>query len=122
MDWIVAKQKDFFVGRRSHRRPDMLRADRRQLVGLLPEDPGLRLVEGVQIIDTPALESGSRTLGHVTSSYDSTALGRPFALALVASGAELVGRSVGVLVGDEVAPALVTGTVFYDPEGKRRDG
>ena len=35
--WIVSKKKDF-VGKRSFRRPDTSRPDRRQLVGLLPLD------------------------------------------------------------------------------------
>jgi len=35
MSWIVSKKKDF-VGKRSFRRSDTSRPDRRQLVGLLP--------------------------------------------------------------------------------------
>src|SRR5690606_19806320 len=37
MDWIVSKKKDF-LGRRSLTRPDMLKPDRKQLVGLMTED------------------------------------------------------------------------------------
>src|SRR5205823_6241997 len=37
MSWIVSKQKDF-VGKRSLRRPDTARPDRKHLVGLLPHD------------------------------------------------------------------------------------
>jgi sarcosine oxidase subunit alpha len=57
-------------------------------------------------------------LGHVTSSYDSVALGRPFALALVRGGRDRIGET---LYGDGVA-AEVVGPVLYDPEGARRDG
>src|SRR5439155_18940645 len=35
MDWIVSKTKGDFVGRRSLSRPDTVRSDRKQLVGLL---------------------------------------------------------------------------------------
>ena len=54
MDWIVAKSKDF-LGRRSLARADTARADRKQLVGLLTEDPKDVLPEGAQIVaDAPA--------------------------------------------------------------------
>jgi sarcosine oxidase subunit alpha len=120
MSWIVSRKKDFFIGRRSHRRPDMLREDRRQLVGLLPEDPSLRLPEGAQlIVDGP---DRTRTAGHVTSSYDSGTLGRTFALALLEGGHGRMGETVRVAFGGRVAAATVTETVFYDPEGRRRDG
>jgi sarcosine oxidase, subunit alpha len=112
MDWIVSNQKRDFVGKRSFARADTARADRKQLVGLLPER---RLVEGTQIVAAPG---ETAMLGHVTSSYDSVALGRPFALALVRAGRGLIGETVycdGV-AAEVVAPAL------YDPEGARRDG
>jgi sarcosine oxidase subunit alpha len=120
MGWVVSKKKDFFVGRRSHQRADNLRPDRRQLVGLLPEDPELLLPEGAQVVlgGEPPL----RTAGHVTSSYASGALGRTFAMALVAGGHGRMGETVLVPLGDRMARATVTSTVFYDPEGERRDG
>jgi sarcosine oxidase subunit alpha len=61
-------------------------------------------------------------LGHVTSSYDSAALGRTFALALVRSGRERVGETLYVPVGDQVVPVTVTESVLFDKEGARRDG
>ena len=57
-------------------------------------------------------------LGHVTSSYDSVALGRPFALALVESGRDRIGETV---YADGIAAQIVD-SVLYDPEGARRDG
>jgi sarcosine oxidase subunit alpha len=120
MSWVVSKKKDFFVGRRSHRSLDSQRPDRRHLVGLLPADPQFRLPEGAQIVH----EDGQvrRTAGHVTSSYTSEALGRTFALALLAGGHERLGETVVVSLGDTTVEATVTSTVFYDPEGLRRDG
>ena len=38
MDWIVNLSKGDFIGRRSLRRSDLVRTDRKQLVGLLPDD------------------------------------------------------------------------------------
>jgi sarcosine oxidase subunit alpha len=91
---------------RSFSRSDTARADRRQLVGLLPAE---RLEEGAQLVPGP---------GHVTSSYVSAALGRPFALALLARGRERIGETVHA---DGVAAEVVE-SVLYDKEGARRDG
>jgi sarcosine oxidase subunit alpha len=120
MGWVVSKTKPFFVGRRSHERPDTCRDDRRQLVGLLPHDPGERLVEGAALLSDP---DGRRGEGHVTSSYRSAALGRTFALALLERGRARHGETIHVTTAaGATTPARVTGTVFYDPDGRRRDG
>jgi len=39
MDWIVSKKKYDFIGKRSLYRSDTIREDRKQLVGLLTDDP-----------------------------------------------------------------------------------
>lgn len=127
MSWAVSKKKADFVGKRSFTRSENNRPDRKQLVGLLPVDPGTRLPEGAQVVDTdqlPEPSSGTpvRMLGHVTSSYQSAALERTFALALVRSGHERVGETLHVPVEDELVPVTVTESVLYDKEGARRDG
>jgi sarcosine oxidase, subunit alpha len=116
MDWAVSRRKDF-LGRRSFQRADTARADRKQLVGLLPEDPAELLPEGAHLVD-----GDGRPLGHVTSSYRSAILDRTFALALVSSGRERHGQVLDVPLGRRVAPVRVGEPVFYDPEGARRDG
>jgi sarcosine oxidase subunit alpha len=110
---IAAGQKRDFVGRRSLGRADMLRADRKQLVGLLAPEV---LEEGAQVVgDGPSL-------GHVTSSYWSEALGRPIALALVAGGHARIGRVMHVPMGDRTIAVRVTDPVFYDKAGERLHG
>ncbi|MFF9040408.1 sarcosine oxidase subunit alpha family protein [Streptomyces sp. NPDC014892] len=123
MSWVVSKQKDF-VGKRSYSRPDTSRTDRKQLVGLLPSDRTTRLPEGTQLVAPDAtLETVPvPMLGHVTSSYHSPALGRPFALALVADGQARKGQTLLAPVGEELVPVEVTDFVLYDPEGTKRDG
>ncbi|WP_216206492.1 2Fe-2S iron-sulfur cluster-binding protein [Amycolatopsis aidingensis] len=123
MSWAVSKKKADFIGKRSFTRAENLRPDRKQLVGLLPERPEVVLPEGAQIIESahpPAPPVGM--LGHVTSSYDSAALGRGFALALLRSGRERIGQTLYVPLGEEVVPVTVAESVLFDKEGARRDG
>ncbi len=135
LEWAFSARTDF-VGKRSLRRADTARQDREQLVGLLPEDTGHVLAEGAQIVaDPPAVHrpdgdgpSAVRSrapvpmLGRVTSSYESAALGRSFALALLRGGRGRHGERLYVVHLDQAVPVLVTDPVFYDKEGARRDG
>ena len=121
MDWVVSRSKSF-IGARSHRRSDGARPDRRQLVGLLPEDPDERLPEGAQLVGDPEAAVPVPMLGHVTSSYRSAALGRTFALALIKGGRERMGETLYAPLPGGVIAATVCEPVFYDPEGRRRDG
>ncbi|MBL8338978.1 MAG: sarcosine oxidase subunit alpha, partial [Rhodoferax sp.] len=120
MAGMVSKTKDF-LGRRSLTRSDTARSDRKQLVGLLTDDPNLVLPEGTQLTDKAA---GAPTpvpmLGHVTSSYYSPTLKRSIAMAVVRSGHQRMGQKVNAaLVDGRHVAATVTSTVFYDPEGKQ---
>ncbi|HZP90780.1 MAG TPA: glycine cleavage T C-terminal barrel domain-containing protein, partial [Actinomycetota bacterium] len=123
MDWIVNPSKGDFVGRRSLRRADLLRPDRKQLVGLLPSDPQALLPEGAQLVLEDVGRVPMRMVGHVTSSYRSAALGRTFALALLERGSERHGRTVFAPLPEGTIAATVTSPVFWDPEGVRlREG
>jgi sarcosine oxidase, subunit alpha len=122
MSWIVNGAKGDFIGRRSLRRADTMRPDRKQLVGLLPEDPQALLPEGAQLVEEDTGSIPMRMVGHVTSSYRSAALGRTFALALVERGRERLGDRVFAPLPEGTIAATVTEPVFYDPEGTRRDG
>ncbi|MFE7275511.1 sarcosine oxidase subunit alpha family protein [Streptomyces sp. NPDC057623] len=123
MSWVVSRQKDF-IGKRSYSRADTSRTDRKQLVGLLPGDRTTRLPEGTQLVapDVSLETVPVPMLGHVTSSYHSPALGRPFALALVADGRARIGQTLLAPVGEDLVSVEVTDFVLYDPEGTRRDG
>jgi len=118
---MVARDKDF-LGRRSLARPDIARADRKQLVGLLPENPEQVLPEGTQLVATADAAPPVAMIGHVTSSYFGGRIGRSFALALVANGRARYGQTVWATLAERTVAARVCPTVFYDPEGRRRDG
>ncbi len=121
MDWIMAKGKDY-IGRRSLTRSDTSREDRKQLVGLLTENPAEVLPEGGQVVADARASVPVPMLGHVTSSYFSAFLGRSIAMALVKDGRKRMGERVEVPLADgRVMPALISGSVFVDPEGARQN-
>jgi sarcosine oxidase subunit alpha len=117
--WAIGKTKPDFVGKRSLTRPDMLKTDRKQLVGLLTSDPKTVLEEGAQIVLDPNQTLPMKMVGHVTSSYWSATLGRSIALAVIEGGRARQGETVHVPMPGGVHTATVTGPVFVDPENKR---
>jgi sarcosine oxidase subunit alpha len=119
LDWAIGKTKKDFVGKRSLTRPDMLADNRKQLVGLLTDNPAIVLEEGAQVTDSANPAIGSSALGHVTSSYHSAALGRSIALALVAAGRSRIGARLHVPMPGGAVGVAIVGPVFYDKEGAR---
>jgi len=121
MDWIVKKNGDF-IGKRSLFRSDTVRADRRQLVGILTEDPEEVLEEGSHIVakrNEP--QPPVPMLGHVTSSYYSPNVGRSIALALVESGGTRIGdRLFATKGGLPTVPVRVTETDFISLKEKKQ--
>jgi sarcosine oxidase subunit alpha len=123
MSWIVRRDDSDFVGRRSLARPDTARTDRKHLVGLLPNDRATLVREGAQLTEPRgAIEPPVPTLGHVTSSYRSAPLGRPFALAMLRAGRERIGDTVEASSPAGPVSCEVVRPMFWDPEDKRRDG
>ncbi|WP_407518850.1 sarcosine oxidase subunit alpha family protein [Methylobacterium oryzisoli] len=116
---MIAKTKKDFVGKRSLSRPDVVATGRKQLVGLVTEDPKTVLDEGAQIVADPNQPIPMRMLGHVTSSYWSPACERSIAMALVADGRALQGRILHVTTPGGFARATVVEPVFLDPKGER---
>lgn len=130
MEWIIGKNKEF-VGKRSFARLSHTDHVRKQWVSVLPVDKTLRLPEGTQIVRKEDLGSYDGTglpsapipmVGHVTSSYDSQALGRTFGLALLKDGLNLIGTQLVASFDGRFADVEVGNTVLFDPEGARRDG
>src|SRR5690606_14395461 len=95
MEGLVSKTKDF-VGKRSLYRADMAKPDRKQLVGLLTDDPNVVLPEGAQLVEEVLPQPPMPIVGHVTSSYWSPNLGRSIALALVKGGRARLGQKLKV--------------------------
>src|SRR5260370_10787125 len=79
---LVSPDKDF-LGCRSLARSDTARANRKQLVGLLPDNPEDILPEGALLVAQLGGAAPVPMIGHGTSIYFGARLGRSFALALV---------------------------------------
>jgi sarcosine oxidase subunit alpha len=114
LTWTIARGKADFVGKRSLSRPDMLRNDRGQLVGLMTTDPNILLEEGAQLTDT-----GTVSLGHVTSAYHSATLYRSIALALLSGGRARIGTKSHVPLAGRKVEVMVVDPVLYDRSGER---
>jgi sarcosine oxidase subunit alpha len=120
LDGLVSKKKADFIGKRSLEQSYLKGPNRKQLVGLLTEDPGEVLPDGAyavrQVKDKPPMEM----IGQVTSSYRSPTLGRSIAMALIENGRARMGETLSFpLPGGKVVRATITDTVFYDKEGAK---
>lgn len=119
LSWAIGKKKPDFVGKRSLARPDMVVENRKQLVGLLTDDPKIVLEEGAQIVEHKHTSMPAKMIGHVTSSYWSSALGRSIAMAVIEGGFKRDGQTIDIPMPDATHMAKITGTNFYDPDGSR---
>ena len=97
-----------------------MRKDRKQLVGLLTEDPMTVIPEGAQLVNDPGAPTPLPMVGHVSSSYYSACCGHSIAMALVKGGHHRMGESVyAPLASGRVIKATITEPVFYDKEGAK---
>jgi sarcosine oxidase subunit alpha len=120
--WAIGKAKTDFVGKRSLDRASMKSADRKQIVGLKTRDPKVVLEEGAQIAARAGQTPPMELIGHVTSSYESGALGHSIALAVVAGGRAKMGQTLYVPMPGGDLEVEVCSPVFYDPSGARING
>ena len=118
MDWIVSKKKYDFIGKRSLYRSDTMRKDRKQLVGLLTDNPREVLEEGAQIV-SELNQKPVQMLGHVTSSYFSPNLNKSIALAVIKGGKDMLGKKLFVPMEDRSIEVIVADPVFFDKENSR---
>lgn len=123
MGWCVGRTKPFsWIGWRGMNREDCKKENRKQLVGLKPLDPNKVLPEGAQLVFDPKQSIPMTMVGHVTSSYMSSAMGYSFAMALVRGGLSRIGERVfAPLVDGSVIEAEIVSPVFYDPKGDRQN-
>ena len=114
MGWIMSKKKSDYIGKRSVEIRRRNNKPRRQLVGLLIDDPRRLVTEGAPI--TPA---GNRqaTEGLVTACVFSVVNQCSIALALLNNGRERLGEKAHIRLKDEVVTAKIVAPCFHDPDG-----
>jgi sarcosine oxidase subunit alpha len=109
----IARKASDFVGRRSLMRPEALRDDRHQLVGILPDDPHQPLRAGAHVVAA----ADGRSEGYVTSACWSPALGRPIGLGMLRRGRARTGERIVLLDEGRRRDARVVAPCFVDPAG-----
>ena len=124
LNWMIGKKKKDFIGKRSLTRSDIVRSDRKQLVGLVPLNKAYGIEEGQHVIEeknlnTP-IKKPVKMLGHVTSSYFSPTLNHCVAMALIKGGNRKIGSQLYVSTSDlNVIPVEVVKPNFIDPKNER---
>ncbi len=117
---LVSKKKADFIGKRSLEQAELKRPGRKQLVGLLTEDPNEVLPDGAYAVAEVKDKPPMTMIGQVTSTYMSPALGRSIAMALIENGRARMGETLSFpLEGGKVVKAKITSHVFYDQDGGR---
>ena len=124
LNWMIGKKKKDFIGKRSLTRSDIIKGDRKQLVGLVPVDKSYGIEEGQHVIEDKNIPSQIdkpiKMLGQVTSSYFSPTLNHSIAMALIKEGNRKIGSQIYVSTSNmNVIPVEVVKPNFLDPENKR---
>jgi sarcosine oxidase, subunit alpha len=122
LDGLVSKTKRDFIGRRSLEQSFLRAEGRKELVGLLTEDPREVLPDGAHAVREVKANGPMATIGHVTSSYMSPTLERSIAMALIENGRSRMGETLTFpLEGGRLVKATIVSPVFYDPQGERQN-
>jgi sarcosine oxidase subunit alpha len=114
---IVENKVGDFIGARSLKRAEDLRADRRQLIGFEIDDGDTTVLAGAHIVTGKGAER--RSEGFVTSAFISPTLGKTIGLGLLERGFERKGETIQLYDDDQTVTARIVDTCFYDPDGER---
>ncbi len=121
LGWAVSRKKSDFIGKRAQARPDLTRFGRKQLVGLICENPRDVLPDGAHAVKRVREEVAMQTIGHVTSTYFSPTLDHGIAMGLIDNGLARRGEWLEFPIGrDRVMRAQIVDPVFYDPKGEKQ--
>ena len=113
-----------YIGDVLKERSDLIRTDRKQLVGLKPVDGVSKIPRGARLVVDP---NGPRPVpieGEVTSQCESPHVGSPIGLGMLKSGRQRHGETLiatSPVTGQDV-PVMVCDPIFVDPEGERLRG
>lgn len=116
---IAGNKAADFIGKRTLLRAANMAADRRQLVGLLAEDPQQVIHPGGHFLPDTHASAPAPTQGWVTSAAWSPNLGRHVALGMLCSGRVRMGAIVQVYDAGKIYPVKIVPPCFFDPENRR---
>ena len=116
MSWIMSRKKADYIGKRAVAIRRSGDNPRRELVGLLTDDPDRLVTEGAPLTPDGRREASE---GFVTACVWSVARSRSAALALLTNGRSRIGETAHIRLKDEVVAATITQPCFYDPDAER---
>jgi len=119
MGWIMSRKKEDYIGKRAVEIRRSSGKPRRELVGLLIDDPDRLVTEGAPITPGGRREASE---GFVTACVWSVVQNRVVALALLMDGRRRMGEKAHIRLKDEVVTAEITRPCFHDPDGERLRG
>ena len=118
MNWIVSTKKTDFIGKRGLASPEARRHGRRQLVGLLTENPDCVIPHGTHLVEGHQDKPPMKAVGFVCSTYHSETLGRSIAFALIEHGRSRLGQTLRAYgINGEAANVTVTEPAFLGTKG-----
>ena len=118
---LVSKKKADFLGKRSLEQPYLKAPGRKQLVGLLTDEPDEVLPDGAHAVKTVKTKPPMQTIGHVTSTYFSPTLNRSIAMALIENGRARMDETLQFPLEGKTVSAKIVNPVFYDTDGGRQN-
>ncbi len=122
LDWAVSKKKPDYIGKRALSLPHLVDKNRKQLVGLLTEDPNEVLPDGAYSVDQIMDKPPMKMTGQVTSTYWSPTLNRSIAMALIERGQSRMGEELTFpLEEGKQIKAKIVDPVFFDKEGAQQN-
>ncbi len=122
LNWAVSKKKADYLGKRALDLPHLKAENRKELVGLLTEDPNEVLPDGAYAVSKVSEKLPMDMIGQVTSTYWSPTLNRSIAMALVKKGRAKMGEKITFPLDEgKVVRAEIVDPVFYDKEGERQN-
>lgn len=119
MGWIMSKKKEDYIGKRAVEIRRSSGRPRRELVGLLIDDPNRLVTEGAPITPGGRREPSE---GLVTACVWSVVRNRAVALALLMDGRRRIGEKAHIRLKDDVVTAEIALPCFHDPKGERLRG
>jgi sarcosine oxidase subunit alpha len=122
LDWMLSKKKPF-VGSMMMDREGLAAEDRVRLVGVISLD-NRPLKGGAHIVEEANEKEPRNSIGHITATCYSPALGKYIGLALVKGGKKRHGTRAFISdpLRDRFGPVEIVSNHFFDPEGKRMHG